>query len=89
MAENSGRSTAGEAPAVQRVDDSQATLEQRTLVTTILSKKCYYEILSVSRTAGEDDIKRSYRKLALKLHPDKNKAARADDAFKGARLIIY
>jgi DnaJ homolog subfamily A member 5 len=33
---------------------------------------CYYELLEVERDADDDTIKKSYRKLALKWHPDKN-----------------
>lgn len=34
--------------------------------------KCHYEVLGVTRTADSDEIKKSYRKLALRWHPDKN-----------------
>ena len=47
----------------------------------ILKKKDYYEILCITKTASEDEIKASYRKLALKFHPDRNRAPSATQAF--------
>jgi curved DNA-binding protein CbpA len=52
------------------------------LVQRILRTKDYYAILEVSKDSNEDSAKRAYKKLALKLHPDKNKAPGAEEAFK-------
>ena len=50
-----------------------------------MTKRCYYEILSVSRNATEEEIKKSYRRLAMQYHPDRNPGDReAEERFKEA-----
>jgi DnaJ homolog subfamily B member 5 len=44
--------------------------------------KDYYKTLGIQKGATDEDIKKAYRKLALKFHPDKNKAAGAEEKFK-------
>lgn len=46
------------------------------------SKRDYYDVLGVSKSASEAEIKAAYRKLALEWHPDRNKATGAHEKFK-------
>ena len=53
-----------------------------TLVTVCAAARDYYEVLGVSKKASQKDIKKAFRKLAVKYHPDKNKGVDKEAAEK-------
>jgi molecular chaperone DnaJ len=51
-----------------------------------MAKRDYYEILGIGKNATEDDIKKAYRKMAMKYHPDRNPDSKdAESKFKEAK----
>ena len=47
-----------------------------------MNKKNYHAVLGLKKDASDDEIKSAYRKLALELHPDRNKDPKATEKFK-------
>ncbi|XP_050373108.1 chaperone protein dnaJ 49 [Argentina anserina] len=69
---------------VNGVDHQQRsyTDENVQLVRQVKRNKDYYAILGVEKTCSVEEIRKAYRKLSLKVHPDKNKAPGSEEAFK-------
>ena len=82
----------GAAPSVAGEHNGRSyTPAQAAVVESVLRSKeggrgAHYRVLGIESTATDADIKKAYRKLALRLHPDKNSAPKADEAFKAVGL---
>lgn len=50
-----------------------------------MSKRDYYDVLGVNRNAGDSDLKKAYRRLAMKYHPDRNPGKETEQKFKEAK----
>jgi DnaJ family protein B protein 12 len=61
---------------------AEVSVEHREIVRKINKTKDFYQILGLEKGCTEDDVRKAYRKLSLKVHPDKNKAPGAEEAFK-------
>jgi DnaJ-domain-containing protein 1 len=72
-------------------DGRAYTEEQKRIVQEVLRAReggrgAHYRVLRISDTCTEADVKKAYRKLSLKVHPDKNSAPHAAEAFKSVGL---
>jgi len=84
-------STASAASTTSGADGRAYSPAQVQVVKEILHSKeggrgAHYRVLGIAASASETEIKKAYRKRALKLHPDKNSAPHADEAFKAVGL---
>ncbi|KAL0403657.1 UNVERIFIED_CONTAM: Chaperone protein dnaJ 49 [Sesamum radiatum] len=76
------RVPAGPSSSSSSTTSATYTEEQVTVVREIKRKKDYYEILGLEKSCTAEDVRKAYRKLSLKVHPDKNQAPGAEEAFK-------
>ena len=69
-------------PAPPAEETRKFTEEDVKVCREIIRCKDYYEVLGVSKSCNEADLKKAFKRKAIKVHPDKNPAPQATDAFK-------
>lgn len=72
----------GSGKSGEGLNGDRYTEEHVVLIRQIKRNKDYYDILGVEKNCSVEEIRRAYRKLSLKVHPDKNKAPGSEEAFK-------
>lgn len=69
-------------PSLENINQMLATLDVHLCsIANVGEEKDWYAILGISQSTDEETLKKQYRKLALQLHPDKNKSVGAESAF--------
>ena len=63
---------------MDRTRDNQATLKEAKKLLKMSKRKDYYKILGVDKSATSDDIKKAYRRCALRHHPDRHSVAEVE-----------
>jgi DnaJ family protein B protein 12 len=66
----------------QQTETRAYSEEDAKICREIIAQKDYYKVLGVERNCTEAELKKAFKKRAIKVHPDKNPAPRATDAFK-------
>lgn len=89
--ENTFGRTESTSSATTGLDGREYTEEQARIVKQLLQAReggrgAHYRVLGLEQNCTENDIKKAYRKISLKVHPDKNSAPQADEAFKAVGL---
>eukprot|EP00762_Andalucia_godoyi_P001690 ANDGO_07052.mRNA.1 Chaperone protein dnaJ 49 len=89
MSSSSSDSLSGSEPATPTAaEPEEGSPEEKQTISFILNCKTHYEVLGVDKNADEVAIRKSYKKLALKVHPDRCRAKNTDEAFKRVQRAL-